>query len=240
MKVENMREQFKEKKPAPVVINKKYGFVSVAAGEGLAALFKDMGVDVVVEGGQTMNPSTQDLMDAVYRTPASTVFILPNNKNIAMVAKAASELVSERRVVVLPTVSVPEGLAALINYNPDADEDENVAAMTAAAERVTTMAITYSVRDTKVGRFKIAKGQYLGLVENTIACVSPTPRACAEELTRGMVDAAIVTVLYGEGISEEEAESVGEYVRAHAADGCEVSVMSGGQPIYDYLFWVEQ
>ena len=251
VKIENMRSQHTAlvsdvpapaapARPETIKTEKKFGFVSVCMGEGIRNLFLDVGADEVVEGGQTMNPSTQDLIDAVYRTPAATVFILPNNKNIAMVAKAASELVSERHVVVLPTVSVPEGMAALINYNPDASEEENVALMSEAAERVTTMAVTYSVRDTKVGRFKIAKGQYLGLVENTIACVSPTPRACAEELTRGMVDAAVVTVLYGEGVSEEDAEAIGDYIRAHAAEGCEVSVMSGGQPIYDYLFWVEQ
>ena len=157
-----------------------------------------------------------------------------------MVARAASELVTERHVVVLPTETVPEGLAAMIAYNPDGTEEENLALMKEAANRVTTMSVTYAVRDTKVGRFRIAKGQFLGLVENTIACVTDSAEACMQQLARGMVDAAFVTILYGENVTEEEANAVAEYIGGKTESGCEISVMQGGQPIYDYLVWVEQ
>ena len=203
-------------------------------------MFLDVGADAIIEGGQTMNPSTQDLIDAIYRTPAEVVYILPNNKNIAMVAKAASELVSERRAVVLPSASVPEGIAAMIAYNPDGSEEENEAAMIEAIGRVTTMSVTYAVRDTTVGRFCIEKGQFLGLVENTIACVADSSEECMKQLARGMSDAAFVTILYGEDVTEEAAEAVAEYIREQTNGACEVSVMAGGQPIYNYVVWVEQ
>ena len=252
VKIENMRNQHTalvgdtvktpeiKKSQDPLRTEKKFGFVSVCMGEGVKNLFLDVGVDNIIEGGQTMNPSTQDLIDAVYRTPAEVVYILPNNKNIAMVAKAASELVTERRVIVLPTQSVPEGIAAMIAYNPDASEEENVVAMEEAMARVTTMSVTYAVRDTKVGRFRIAKGQFLGLVENTIACVANSSIACMKQLARGMVDACFVTILYGENATEEEAEKVADYIRSKTENGCEVTVVPGGQPIYDYVVWVEQ
>lgn len=252
VKIENMRNQHTalvgdtvktpeiKKSQDPLRTEKKFGFVSVCMGEGVKNLFLDVGVDNIIEGGQTMNPSTQDLIDAVYRTPAEVVYILPNNKNIAMVAKAASELVTERRVIVLPTQSVPEGIAAMIAYNPDASEEENVVTMEEAMARVTTMSVTYAVRDTKVGRFRIAKGQFLGLVENTIACVANSSMACMKQLARGMVDACFVTILYGENATEEEAEKVADYIRSKTENGCEVTVVPGGQPIYDYVVWVEQ
>lgn len=252
VKIENMRNQHtglvksEAKKPVidatqkPAAIEKKYGFVSVCMGDGIKNLFLDVGVDAIIEGGQTMNPSTQDLINAVYRTPAEVVYILPNNKNIAMVAKAASELVTERRVVVLSTQSVPEGIAAMIAYNPDGDEAENEEAMNEAIRRVTTMSVTYAVRDTTVGRFRIEKGQFLGLVENTIACVTNSCEDCMKQLVRGMPDAAFVTVIYGEDVSEEDAERIATHIRANTSGSCEVSVMAGGQPIYNYLVWVEQ
>lgn len=252
VKIENMRNQHtaivsEGKAPPPVKkaeeplrTEKKFGFVSVCMGEGIKNMFLDVGADNIIEGGQTMNPSTQDLIDAVYRTPAETVFILPNNKNIAMVAKAASEIVTERRVIVVPTETVPEGVAAMIAYNPDGTAAENLAAMKEAANRVTTMSVTYAVRDTKIGRFRIAKGQFLGLVENTIACVTDSAEACMQQLARGMVDAAFVTLIYGENVTEEQANAVAEYIGSKTEGGCEISVMQGGQPIYDYLVWVEQ
>ena len=253
VKIENMRNQHtglvgKAEQKTPVVektaavapVEKKYGFVSVCMGEGIKGMFLDVGADAIIEGGQTMNPSTQDLIDAIYRTPAEVVYILPNNKNIAMVAKAASELVSERRAVVLPSASVPEGIAAMIAYNPDGSEEENEAAMIEAIGRVTTMSVTYAVRDTTVGRFCIEKGQFLGLVENTIACVADSSEECMKQLARGMSDAAFVTILYGEDVTEEAAEAVAEYIREQTNGACEVSVMAGGQPIYNYVVWVEQ
>lgn len=254
VKVENMRKQHtalaegtkdavsvaKEGQTVAVPIEKKYGFVSVCMGEGIKAAFLDVGVDTVIEGGQTMNPSTQNILDAVMKTPAQTVFVLPNNKNVRMVARQAAELASDRRVVVIPTETVPQGISAMLAYDPDAAlaEAELADAMTDAYRGVTTMAVTYAVRDTSVGRFRIAKGQYLGLVENTIACVSKSSFDCAEQLIRGMTDAAFVTVFYGENVEEAIADRFGAHIRERI-NGCEVTVISGGQGVYDYIISVE-
>ena len=171
VKIENMKNQHtglvaEEKKKAEgqvaVPITKEYGFVSVSMGDGIRDLFIDVGADEVIAGGQTMNPSTQDIIDAACRIPAKDIFVLPNNKNIRMVAKQAAEMTEERNIWVIPTETVPEGIAALIAYNPDVGVKENLSTMEDAAGRVTTMSVTYAVRDTKIGRFKIAKGQHLG------------------------------------------------------------------------------
>ncbi len=251
VKIENMRNQHTAlaegagEKPAvadkteAVAVTKEYGFVSVCMGEGTRALFLDIGADEVIAGGQTMNPSTQDILDAAHRIPAKNIFVLPNNKNICMVAKQAAELSQERKIWVVPTETVPEGISALIAYNPDGGVTDNLTAMENAFRRVTTMSVTYAVRDTKVGRFKIAKGQHLGLVENTIACVTDSLDGCMEQLMRGMGDAAYIMLLYGEAVEEADAERMGEAIRK-AAPHAEVSVMNGGQPVYDYIISVEQ
>lgn len=250
VKIENMRNQHTalkagaEKTPdapaAPKVkIEKKYGFVSVCMGEGIKNMFTDIGADVVIEGGQTMNPSTQDIIDAVMQTPSEYVFVLPNNKNICMVARQAAEIVKERHVVVIPTETVAQGMSAMIAYNPDGELDGIVADMKHAMSMVTSMSVTYAVRDTEIDRFKISKGQFLGLVENKIACVTDTRGACMKQLIRGMTGASFVTVFYGEGVSEAEAAAVGERISQKVGGGCEVAVLSGGQPIYDYIISVE-
>ena len=249
VKIENMRNQHTglvaeaEKSAAKtaseaVPVAKEYGFVAVCMGDGIRDLFLDVGADEVIAGGQTMNPSTQDIIDAAHRIPAKNIFVLPNNKNICMVAKQAAELTLDRKIWVVPTETVPEGVAALIAYNPDAGVKENLSAMEDAFRLITTMSVTYAVRDTKIGRFQIAKGQHLGLVENTIACVTDTVHECMEQLMRGMADASYVMLLYGESVSESEAESIGTAIRA-AAPNAEVSVMRGGQPVYDYVISVE-
>lgn len=247
IKIENMRNQHtnltegaaKEEKPAEIKIEKKYGFVSVCMGEGIGNMFRDIGVDTLIEGGQTMNPSTQDIIDAVLKTPSEIVYILPNNKNISMVAKQASEIVTERRVIVLPTESVPQGMAAMIAFNPDADPDQNTKDMKFAYEMVTSMSVTYAVRDTQIDRFTIKKGQFLGLVENKIACVTDTHEACIKQLSRGMTGASFVTVFYGENISDEDAEKAAEIISNKVGGACEVAMLPGGQPIYDYVISVE-
>ncbi len=248
VKIENMRTQHTNlsggaAKEAPskneVKIEKKYGFVSVCMGEGIAAMFRDIGVDTIIEGGQTMNPSTQDIIDAVMKTPAEYVYILPNNKNISMVAKQASEIVTERHVIVLPTESVPQGISAMIAFNPDADVDVNTKEMKFAYELVTSMSVTYAVRDTEIDRFTIKKGQFLGLVENKIACVTDTSEACVKQLTRGMTGASFVTVFYGENVTDEDAERVAGIISAKVGGACEVAMLPGGQPIYDYVISVE-
>ena len=251
VKIENMRNQHtelvadaesaepvaEERKIAP--IEKKYGFVSVCMGDGISAMFRDIGVDNIITGGQTMNPSTQDIIDAVMKTPAEIVFVLPNNKNICMVANQASNIVTEKKVVVIPTETVPQGMSAMIAYNPDGELDDVVAEMKEAVAMVTSMSVTYAVRDTQIDRFNIKKGQFLGLVEGKIACVANDSYTCAKQLVRGMTGAMYVTVFYGEGVSEEKAEKYGALISERVGGGCEVAVIYGGQPLYDYVISIE-
>ena len=252
VKIENMRNQHTEltadSKPASettapekkaVAIEKKYGFVSVCMGEGISAMFTDVGVDNIITGGQTMNPSTQDIIDAVMNTPSEYVFILPNNKNICMVANQASQIVTERKVIVIPTETVPQGMSAMIAYNPDGEPDEIVADMKNAMSMVTSMSVTFAVRDTQIDRFSITKGQYLGLVEGKIACVANDSFSCAKQLIRGMTGASYVTVFYGEDVSEEKADEFAALISQKVGIGCEVAVLYGGQPLYDYIVSVE-
>lgn len=249
VKIENMRIQHTnlssgkkaEEKPAEkkVVIEKKYGFVSVCMGDGIRDMFVDVGVDNIITGGQTMNPSTQDIIDAVMKTPAEYVFVLPNNKNICMVANQAANIVTERKVIVIPTETVPQGMAAMIAYNPDGEVEEITKEMNDAAAMVTSMSVTFAVRDTQIDRFNITKGQFLGLVENKIACVTNDNYSCMKQLARGMTGASYVTLFYGENVSEDEANKVAEMISNKVGGGCEVAVLYGGQPLYDYIVSVE-
>ena len=250
VKIENMRNQHtaltKEAAEAggkteekTVAIEKKYGFVSVCMGDGIAAAFRDVGVDNIITGGQTMNPSTQDIIDAVLATPSEYVFVLPNNKNICMVARQASEIITERKVIVLPTETVPQGFSAMLAFDPEAEAEVAEKQMNDAWKMVTSMSVTYAVRDTEIDRFKIRKGQFLGLVENKIACVTDDSMACMKQLCRGMTGASFVTVFYGEGVDEETANTVATMISHKVGGGCEVAVLSGGQPLYDYIISVE-
>lgn len=251
VKIENMRNQHTElvadagqaepveEEPKFAPIEKKYGFVSVCMGEGISEMFRDVGVDNIITGGQTMNPSTQDIIDAVMKTPAEIVFILPNNKNICMVANQASQIITERQVIVIPTETVPQGMSAMISYNPDAETDDVVREMKEAMAMVTSMSVTYAVRDTQIDRFNIKKGQFLGLVEGKIACVANDSYTCAKQLVRGMTGAMYITVFYGEGVSAEQAEEYGALISERVGGGCDVAVLYGGQPLYDYVISVE-
>lgn len=250
VKIENMRNQHtaltKEAATASapaekkaVAIEKQYGFVSVCMGDGIADMFRDLGVDNIITGGQTMNPSTQDIINAVLKTPAECVFVLPNNKNICMVARQAAEIITERRVIVIPTETVPQGVSAMIAVNPDADADTIAAEMKQATEMVTSMSVTFAVRDTEIDRFHINKGQFLGLVENKIACVTDDSLGCVKQLCRGMTGANFVTVFYGEDVTEETAAKVEEMITKKVGGECEVAVIYGGQPLYDYIISVE-
>ena len=250
VKIENMRNQHtaltseaaeaeSKAEEKAVAIENKYGFVSVCMGEGIADTFRDLGVDNIITGGQTMNPSTQDIIDAVLNTPSEYVFVLPNNKNICMVARQASEIITERKVIVIPTETVPQGMAAMIAFNPDIEADAVEAEMNYAAKMVTSMSVTFAVRDTEIDRFKITKGQFLGLVENKIACVTDDSVGCVKQLSRGMTGASFVTVFYGEDVAEETANQVAEMISKKVGGGCEVAVLYGGQPLYDYIISVE-
>ena len=247
VKIENMKNQHSalvvEKKAEPEMPKvatpvKKYGFVSVCLGDGIADAFRDVGVDTVIHGGQTMNPSTQDIIDAVNKTPAEYVFVLPNNKNIYMVSEQAAKLIEDKKVIVIPSRSVAEGIAAMIAFIPDMDPESNRAEMEEALANVTSMSVTGAVRDTTVQGEKIANGQLLGLVNGSIACVADTAEECLAGLAEKMTDASFVMMFYGKDVTEEEWTRAEEIIREKAPD-CELSVLYGGQPLYPYVISVE-
>ena len=246
LKVENMKLQHSEKvvSEAPKAQStkkpeKKYGFVSVCMGSGIKDTFKNLGVDKIIYGGQTMNPSTQDIIDAVNLTPAEIVFVLPNNKNIYLVACQAAELIKDKKVEVIPTNSVPQGISAMIVFDESASVEENVEAMKEATGAVTSISITYAVRGTKIDGIKIAEGQILGLVNGKIASVANSDEEVIENLVDRMNDASFITVFYGEKISEDAAEGVLSIIKSKIPADTEVTLIRGGQPIYDYIISVE-
>ena len=249
VKIENMRNQHSalvaseeqtRQANEPKVANPEndYGFVSVCMGRGIADTFRDLGVDTVIHGGQTMNPSTQDIIDGVRRTPAKCVFVLPNNKNIYLVAVQAAKLVTDREVVVLNTKSVPQGISAMISFNPDADKDENVSEMEAAFGAVTSMSITKAVRSTSIDGVKIKNGQMLGLINGSISAVANTTFECLEMLVAHMDEPSFVTVFYGIDVTDKEARAA-EAAIASLYPDAEITVINGGQPLYDFVISVE-
>lgn len=260
VKVENMRLQHSElvaseesdaeqaaepapdlSTPEPVIAapEKRYGFVAVCMGEGISETFTDLGTDQLIYGGQTMNPSTQDILDAVNRTPAEIVFILPNNKNICMVAQQATKLSTEKKAIVIPTVSIPQGLAVLMNFDPEAETEQLVTNMTDALAGVTSMAVTFAVRDTEIDNTKIRKGQSLGMINGKIRAVSDDALECLRLMSAEMRDAQFVTVFCGEGMGERSRQDVTELL-TEALPGVDVNVLSGGQPLYDFIISVEK
>ena len=249
VKIENMKdqhstmviEQKKVEAPQPKVSakpTKKYGFVSVCLGDGIADAFRDIGVDQIIRGGQTMNPSTQDIIDAVNATPAHYVYVLPNNKNIYMVAEQASKIIEDKTVIVIPTKSVPQGVSAMIAFNPDGTPEGNKSDMEDAITQVVSMSVTNAVRDTTVEGEHIANGQMLGLVDGHISCVADTAEECLARLAEQMAEASYVTVFCGEDVSEA-AQAEAETIIRSLAPNCEVAVIAGGQPLYPYIISVE-
>ena len=245
-KIENMKKQHSALtavKEQPVVAKalaptKKYGFVAVCMGDGITEAFRDLGADQVIHGGQTMNPSTQDIMDGVDQTPAEIVYVLPNNKNIYLVAVQAAKLIKDKQVVVLNTRSVPQGLSAMIAFNPDAGEEENMAEMSEAINRVISMSVTHAIRDTTIDGSEIKDGQMLGMVEGAIDCACDSSVACIEKLTERMGEASYIMLFYGSDVTEENAALAEQTIREHVADA-EVALIPGGQPIYDFIISVE-
>ena len=260
-KIENMHEQFlarqkqgkslekqasAEKAPsqasefiyAAVDPSRDYGFVAVAAGEGLKAVFTDLAADAVVSGGQTMNPSTEDILAAIQSVPAKTVFVLPNNKNIIMAAEQAEKL-ADRQVVVLPTRTVPMGITALLNFDPSANAETNTINMMAAADKVSTGLITYAARDSEFDGKKIKQGEYLSLCEGKL-CANGKETSVIKKLAREMVsdDSAFATVIFGEGVTEEQAAEVENLLHKENKE-MEINVIYGGQPVYYYIISVE-
>ena len=223
----------------PAAPEKRYGSVAVCAGEGLAGVFRDLGVDEIIEGGQTMNPSTEDILHAIEKTPAEIVFVLPNNKNIIMAAQAAAELAA-REVVVIPTKTVPQGISAMLSFDPGMEPSENEAAMTDCLSGVMTMQITYAARDSDFDGFDIHTGDYLGLCDGALAGTTQDITALLATLADKAAAAGkeFINIFYGADISEADAEQALALFQQHAPDA-EVNLVSGGQPIYYYLISAE-
>ena len=220
----------------------EYGFVAVCAGEGLSELFRDIGADVVVSGGQTMNPSTDDILNAVMATPAKTVFVLPNNKNIIMAAEQAIPLAEGREVRVLQTKTIPQGISAMLMFDESADADENQMAMMEAAENVATAQVTFAARDSEIDGEPIKQGEIMGLCNGKIKYTGTDIVDIAYKSTVKVfkrAQSSIITLIYGEGISEEQALAVKEKLENKYSDEVEISIVNGGQPIYYFIISVE-
>ena len=237
--VEKELENQPAKQEAPAEPEKRYGSVAVCAGAGLAGVFRDLGVDEIIEGGQTMNPSTEDILHAIEKTPAEIVFVLPNNKNIIMAAQAAAELAS-REVVVIPTKTVPQGISAMLAFDASMEPEENEAAMTDCLSGVMTMQITYAARDSDFDGFDIHAGDYLGLCDGALAGTTREITTLLASLADKAAEAGkeFINIFYGADIQEPDAEAALELFRQHAPDA-EVNLVSGGQPIYYYLIPAE-
>ena len=259
LKIENMCDQHErvkhdsdnaKKKPAkskdrtetftPVEPTKPVGFVSVCAGDGIAELFRDLGVDTIVSGGQTMNPSTDDILKAIESTPAQTVFVLPNNKNIIMAAEQAIPI-STRNVIVLHTRTIPQGITAMLSFDPDAENEANAIEMQNAAERIATGQITFAARDSEFDGHSIKKGELMALLGGKITFVDTDLEKTVMKLMKQMIkrDSQFVTVIYGEDVTEEQAASIEAQIQEKYGSKTEITVINGGQPIYYYIISVE-
>ncbi|MBQ7384205.1 MAG: DAK2 domain-containing protein [Clostridia bacterium] len=249
VKVENMRKQHTEIiDDAPVVvtpaeisvpISKKFGFVTVCMGAGISGVFSDLGADRIIFGGQTMNPSTQDVIDAVNLTPSEYVFVLPNNKNSYMVAEQAAKLITDKKVLVLPTKSVPQGVSAMLSFDESASPEDNMEIMTEAIGAVTSISVTQAVRDTTIDGEKIENGQFIGLMNGSIVCAKNSPEECIEALSDNAADKSFITVFYGEGVSAEEAEAACACIKEKVGRYAEMNILDGGQPLYPYIISIE-
>ena len=219
---------------------KKYAFVSVAMGEGIENIFKDLGVDHIIEGGQTMNPSTEDIIKAVELINAENIFVLPNNKNIIMAANQVVDLVENKNVVVIPTTSIPQGITCVTMFNPEADVEENEEVMKECIETVKTGSITYAVRDTEMDGLKIKEGNILGLVEGKIKEVGEEVYSTTEKILEAMVDedSELVTIFYGSDVEKEKAEEFAEKHEEKYED-LDIQCYSGKQPLYYFILSVE-
>ncbi|MBQ8170470.1 MAG: DAK2 domain-containing protein [Oscillospiraceae bacterium] len=250
MKIENMREQHNNiikadeaaqtNRKAPVPPEKDVGFVAVAAGAGVEALFCDLGVDNVVRGGQTMNPSTEDILEAIGQTPAHNVFVLPNNKNIIMAAEQAVKL-ADRNVCVLQSRTIPQGISAMMAYDPDSDFKTNRSGMTDALGRVQSGQITFAVRDSEYDGHKIKQGEILAMDNGKIVFTEADVTKAMVKLTKRLVNgsSSFITVIYGSDVSDEDANEAYEKLRAKISDNIDIVLVNGGQPVYYYIISVE-
>ena len=260
MKIDNMREEHQEKlirdaeklaeqqaneeaaheEKKPAEPRKAMGFIAVSIGAGMNEIFKELGADYIIEGGQTMNPSTEDMLNAIDRVNADTVFILPNNKNIVLAANQAKSLVEEKEIIVIPTKTVPQGITAIINFMPDADAKTNEEAMLEEIKNVKTGQMTYAVRDTHIDDKEIHEGDIMGIGDSGILAVGKDLVETTKELIANLVDedSELISIYYGEEVSEEEAEKFAGEIEELYPD-VDVDIQFGGQPIYYYVLAVE-
>ena len=260
MKIDNMREEHQEKlirdaeklaeqqaneeaaheEKKPAEPRKAMGFIAVSIGAGMNEIFKELGADYIIEGGQTMNPSTEDMLNAIDRVNADTVFILPNNRNIVLAANQAKSLVEEKEIIVIPTKTVPQGITAIINFMPDADAKTNEEAMLEEIKNVKTGQVTYAVRDTHIDDKEIHEGDIMGIGDSGILAVGKDLEETTKELIANLVDedSELISIYYGEEVSEEDAEKFTEKITELYPD-VDVDIQFGGQPIYYYVLAVE-
>ena len=239
IKIDNMREQFAGKGTAAAQPIVPYGFVAVSPGEGLTKLFKDLGITRVISGGQTMNPSTQDFLNEIDKVNADVIFLFPNNSNIIMAAKQASEI-SDKRVYVIPAKTIPQCISSMLAFSPDADPLNNEKAMTEALNNVETGEVTFAVRDTKINGLKIKKEDVMGITGGEIKFIGKNIRSVTEELLTEMIkdDSELISIYYGKDTSEEDAQALADAI-ALVFEDCDVELHYGGQPLYYYILSVE-
>lgn len=258
IKIDNMREEHQEKliKDAEKLAKeqkeeetkeekaeeprKEMGFISVSIGAGVNEIFNGLGVDYIIEGGQTMNPSTEDMLNAIDHVNADNIFILPNNKNIVLAANQAASLVEDKKIIVIPTKTIPQGITALINFIPDQSAEENAERMTEELENVKTGQVTYAVRDTVIDDKEIKQGDYMGIGDKSILAVGKDIKSTTEDMVAEMIDeeSAIICIYYGEEVTEEDANALGVALEEKYPE-VEVEIHFGGQPIYYYVISVE-
>ena len=259
IKIDNMREEHQEKliKDAEKLAKeqkeeetqkeekaeeprKEMGFISVSIGAGVNEIFNGLGVDYIIEGGQTMNPSTEDMLNAIDHVNADNIFILPNNKNIVLAANQAASLVEDKKIIVIPTKTIPQGITALINFIPDQSAEENAERMTEELENVKTGQVTYAVRDTVIDDKEIKQGDYMGIGDKSILAVGKDIKSTTEDMVAEMIDeeSAIICIYYGEEVTEEDANALGSALEEKYPE-VEVEIHFGGQPIYYYVISVE-
>lgn len=253
MKIDNMREEHNEKvirdaqkeaeepeEKKELMPHKSVGFIAVSAGDGLTEIFKDLGVDYLIEGGQTMNPSTEDMLDAIAQVNADTIFILPNNGNIILAANQAKDLTEDKEIIVIPSKNIPQGIAAMISYIGGQSNEENKENMESEMLQIKSGQVTYAVRDTNMDGKEIKQGNFMGLTDKTIVSVSETVSDAAIELVETMIDddSELISIYFGAEITEDEAESLADAILEQHEE-LDVEVQYGGQPIYSYFISVE-
>ena len=221
-------------------VHKETGFIAVSIGEGMNEIFRSLGVDYIIEGGQTMNPSTEDMLNAIEKINADNIFIFPNNKNIILAANQAKQLTKDKNIIVIPTKTVPQGITAIINYVPDISVEENEAVMTEEVQRVATGQVTYAVRDTMIDNQEIHQGDFMGIGDKGILAVGTDLQSVAFNMVQKMMsdEFELISIYYGDVITEEQAQRLADQVQAEY-NGCDVELQYGGQPIYSYIISAE-